>query len=57
MLYIETRLLYSCRYKVKGGKTTMKDHEVEAGKIPRKCILREYFIKIYLFVCILLLNN
>ena len=43
-------LLYSCRYKVKGGKTTMKDHEVEAGKIPRKCILREYFIKIYLFV-------
>ena len=59
MLYIETRLLYNCKYKVKGGKTTMKDHEVEAGKILRKYILlllelegiiREYFIKIYLFV-------
>ena len=39
MLYIETRLLYNCKYKVKGGKTTMKDHEVEAGKILRKYIL------------------
>ena len=38
MLYIETRLLY-IQYKVKGGKTTMKDHEVEGGKIVRKYIL------------------
>ena len=38
MLYIEARLMYNCKHKVKEGKTTMKDHEMEAGKIMRKYI-------------------